>query len=429
MPRDSLSARGASQIGYRWICGWLAAFVLLAVLPSAGVGAGPELRKVDVFAAGSNGYEIYRIPGLVVTAKGTLLAYAEARRSGSADWGAIDIALRRSTDGGKTWSPQQVIANVAGEKTKNPVGPAQRSGDPEAVTYNNPIAIADPKTGAVHFLFCLEYLRAFYMRSDDDGRTFSEPVEITSAFEGFRAGYDWKVIATGPGHGIQLKNGRLVVPVWLALGTGGNAHRPSVASTIYSDDAGATWHAGEIAVPNTEVWVNASETVAEQLADGRVMLNVRTESKANRRLITSSADGATGWSVPRFQEELKEPICFGSMVRLSGAGDGRRNRLLFVNPDNLLVGAEEGKPGRGRDRKNLTVQLSYDEGATWAVKRVVEPGWSGYADINVGKDGRIHLLYERGNSGDDRFRVAALTLATFDLKWLTKGNDRQEWAR
>ncbi|MDZ7639399.1 MAG: sialidase family protein [Bryobacterales bacterium] len=170
------------------------------------------------------------------------------------------------------------------------------------------------------------------------------------------------MIATGPGHGIQLSSGRLIVPVWMSTGTGGHAHRPSVASTIYSEDHGATWHRGEIAVPNTAAWVNPSETAAEQLADGRVMLNVRTESKENRRLVVTSADGATGWSSPRFQAELKEPVCFGSMVRLSGVGDGRRNRLLFVNPDNLLRGAMEGKPGQGRDRRNLSVQLSYDEG-------------------------------------------------------------------
>ncbi len=400
----------------------------VAAAGAASASTDGEIRSTDVFPAGTHGYEVYRIPGLVVTRAGTLLAYAEARRGGSGDWGSIDIVLRRSTDGGRSWSPQRIIARVPGEKGRNPLSPVRKGPDPEALTYNNPVAIADAQSGAVHFLFCLEYMRAFYMRSDDDGRTFSKPVDITGAFEEFRKEYAWKVIATGPGHGIQLKSGRLVVPVWLALGTGGNAHRPSVASTIYSDDRGATWHAGEIAVPHTREWVNASETVAVQLADGRVMLNIRTESPANRRLVTTSADGATGWTRPRFQDELNEPICFGSIARLSGAGDGRRNRILFVNPDNLLVGAEAGKPGQGRDRRNLTVQMSYDEGASWRVKRVVDAGWSGYADIHTGKDGRIYVLYERGEPGRDRFQIAALTLATFDLSWLTQGEDRLEEA-
>ncbi len=93
------------------------------------------------------------------------------------------------------------------------------------------------------------------------------------------------------------------------------AHRPSVTSTIYSDDKGTTWHAGEIAVPDTPEWVFPNETAAIQLEDGRVMLNVRTESKAHRRLVVYSKDGATNWSHPEFQPQLLEPICFASMVR------------------------------------------------------------------------------------------------------------------
>jgi sialidase-1 len=386
----------------------------------------PEPTRVDLFTANTNGYELYRIPGFTVTAKGTLLAYAEARKTGRGDWGAIDIMLRRSEDGGKSWTEPVVLSKVKQQIAKNPMALAQNLGQEGAITFNNPIAIADRKTGAVHFLFCAEYMRAFYMRSDDDGRTFTEPVEITAAFESFRPEYDWKVLATGPGHGIQLTSGRLLVPVWLSTGTGGHAHRPSVVSTIYSDDNGATWKRGEIAIPNNEDTINPSETVAEQLADGRVMLNLRTESKRNRRVVTISADGATGWSQPRYQEELAEPICFGSIVRLSGAGDGRPNRLLFVNPDNLQRGGKDGEPGKGRDRKNLTVQLSEDDGATWTAKKVIDAGWSGYADINVGPDGSIYCLYERGGLGDDHFRTAYLTLVKFDLEWLTDGKSKLE---
>src|SRR5581483_343588 len=107
--------------------------------------------------------------------------------------------------------------------------------------------------------------------------------------------YDWKVLATGPAHGIQLANGRLVVPVWLSTGTGGHAHRPSVTSVIYSDDRGKPWRRGDIAVPNAEPIINPNETVLVELADGGVLLNVRSESHAHRRLATVSKDGATGW--------------------------------------------------------------------------------------------------------------------------------------
>ncbi len=409
----------------------LFAICLCLLLAACGTADGPatEPVRVDIFNANTGGYELYRIPGLAVTAKGTLLAYAEARKTGRGDWGAIDVMLRRSEDGGGTWSNPVVISNVKGPIARNPVAMAQKLGAEGATTFNNPVAITDRKTGAVHFLFCAEYMRAFYMRSDDDGKTFTEPVEITAAFDAFRPEYDWKVLATGPGHGIQLKSGRLLVPVWLSTGTGGHAHRPSVVATIYSDDNGATWNRGEIAVPNNEDTINPSETVAEQLADGSVMLNVRTESKRNRRVVTVSADGATGWSAPRYQDELLEPICFGALVRLSGAGDGRPNRILFVNPDNLKKGDADGEPGRNRDRRNLAVQLSEDDGATWTSKKVINPGWAGYADINVGPDGQIYVFYERGGLDDDHFRTAHLTLVKFDLEWLTDGKVKLETAQ
>lgn len=383
-----------------------------------------EPARTDLFTAGTNGYTLYRIPGLAVTSKGTLLAYAEARKSDRGDWGPIDIVLRRSTDRGATWSEPKAIAHVTGEHRKNPVALAQNLANPADVTYNNPVAIPD-RSGAIHFVFCQEYMRAFYMRSDDDGQTFSKPVEITSTFDKFKPEYDWKVIATGPGHGIQLRSGRLLIPVWLSTGTGGHAHRPSVVSTIFSDDRGKTWSRGEIAVPNTSDWINPNETAAEQLADGRVLLNVRSESKNNRRLLLTSPDGAAKWTTPRFHEQLLEPVCFGSMARfpLTGARS-KKTRLLFSNPDNLERTGGPAEPGKNRDRKNLSIQMSYDEGGTWPVKKVLESNWSGYSDIAVGSDGTIYCLFERGGLGDNHFRTAALTLARFDLAWLTDGKDR-----
>lgn len=385
--------------------------LFLAALALAAFAGAPS--KIELFRAGTDGYALYRIPGIVQTKAGTLLAYAEARKSMRGDWGATDIVLRRSTDAGRTWSPFRVIANVEGPKSKNPAALAQKLAEPDAVTYNNPVAFAD-RSGAVHFLFCLEYMRAFYMRSDDDGRTFTKPVEITAAFDKFRSEYAWVVLATGPGHGIQLKNGRLLVPIWLSTGTGGHAHRPSVTSTVYSDDRGLTWHRGDIAVPDTPDFIFPNETTAAQLSDGRVMLNVRTESKTNRRVIVTSRDGATKWSAPKFDQQLLEPICFGSMVSLG-------KRIVFANPDNLekLSGAAE--PGKNRDRRNLTIQLSEDAGATWKAKQVLEPGWSGYSDLSIDAKGTVYCLYERGAQGGNAFQTESLTLATFDLDWIKRG--------
>lgn len=398
----------------------LMALMIFGVVGNAPAAA-PFIEKADLFTAGQDGYALYRIPGIVTTKRGTILAYCEARRSDRGDWGAIDILLRRSTDGGRSWSAQTNIAHVPGPKAKNPVALAQKLATPGEVTYNNPVAIPDAN-GAVHFLFCLEYARCFYLRSDDDGASWSKPVEITAAFDRFRPEYDWKVLATGPGHGIQLRTGRLVVPVWLSLGTGGHAHRPSVTSVIYSDDLGRTWSRGDIAGPNEGEWNIPNETCAVQLADGGVLLNMRSESKANRRLLTTSRDGVTGWSKLQFHDQLLEPICMASMVRLSEAP--ARNRLLFSNPDNLARADGKEAPGKGRDRKNVSVKLSYDESVTWPVSKSVEPGFSGYSDLAVANDGTILLFYERGSTdGANIYKTGRLTLARFNLEWLTDGKD------
>jgi sialidase-1 len=383
----------------------LATGVILAAA-TLGPAAPPTFERSDLFTAGRDGYAVYRIPGLVVTAKGTLLAYFEARKSTKSDWGATDLLIRHSTDGGKTWSPPAMLPAVEGTILKNPAATTQKLGKPREVLHNNPVAIAD-RSGAVHFLFCVEYNRCFYARSDDDGKSYSKPREISAAFEAFRPEYAWQVLATGPGHGIQLKNGRLLVPVWLSLGTGGHAHRPSAVSIIASDDGGATWRRGAIVCADPHP-ANPSESAAVQLADGRVMLGIRHESEPHLRAMTVSDNGLTRWSPLRYHRGLPEPICQGSLVRLSRPPGDPRTRLLFVNPHNPA----------GRERKNLTVKLSYDEGETWAEAKAVEPGPAAYSDLAVGPDGSIYCFFERG-AGPNR----VLSLAKLNLEWLTDGRD------
>ncbi len=389
------------------------ALALVALLPAA-AAADPPPAQLDLFEARAGGYAIYRIPGVVVTAKGSVLAYCEARKSERGDWGHIDLLVRRSADRGKTFDPPTQLPTAPGPHRRNPLAEKQKLGKDGEVTYNNPVMIAD-RDGTVHLLFCVEYMRCFYSKSTDDGRTWAAPREITAAFDAFRPEYDWKVLATGPGHGIQLKGGRLVVPVWLSLGTGGHAHRPSVAATVVSDDGGATWKRSDIAVPNTAEWVNPNETTVAELPDGRVMLNVRSESKANRRLVTVSPDGATKWSPPAFDDALPEPICFGSLLSVPGP----RPLLVFSNPDTLEKAGGKAVPGQGRDRKNVSVRASADGGKTWGKAKVVEPGWSAYSDLAPAPDGGVYLFYERARGfGKDEIRYGRLSLTHLPAAWL-----------
>jgi sialidase-1 len=381
-----------------------------ALIGREDLGEAKAPEKTDLWSANTDGYALYRIPGLVRTARGTLLAYCEARKTGTSDWDQSDVMLRRTTDGGQTWEPSRKLVN-APEVPRNPL--AKKRPTESGLTVNNPMAIPDRERGLVHFLFCVEYAHCFYARSTDDGKTWSKPADITPAFDRFRPEYDWKVLATGPGHGIQLRSGRLLVPVWLSLGTGAGAHRPSCNATLYSDDGGKTWQRGAIVSgePNPH---NPSETAAVELSDGRVMLNFRHENPERLRAVTASPDGISAWSPLRYDAALPEPICQGSLVRLSGKP--RRNRILFANPHNPT----------GRERRNLTLKLSYDDGATWPVAKSLEPGISAYSDLAAAPDGTIFCFYEHGGLNDEHYRTAALTLARLDLEWLTDGKDRWE---
>lgn len=359
----------------------------------------------DLFAAGAGGYETCRIPGLLATPKGSLLAWCEARRGGHHDWVDIDILLRRSDDGGRTWTPPRLFLDSAD------------------LPVHNAVMIANPATGAIHLLYCVNYARCFYRRSDDDGRTFAVPVEITPVFSRFSAEYDWNVLATGPGHAIRLDNGRLIVPVWLS--TGGRNHRPSRVAVIWSDDDGHTWERGEF-VPDT--LKNPSETVAVQLSDGAVLLNLRNESPELRRAVSVSRDGATGWSAPRFDPALQDPVCMGNILRLPPGPDGR-SRILFANAATTALSRVPAAAAAGRlERANVTVRASFDDARTWPVARVVEPDLSGYSDLAATPDGTVHLFYERGGMDGDIFITRRLSLASFDLAWLETSPNQESKA-
>lgn len=332
-------------------------------------------------------YASMRIPALVITKEGSLLAFCEGRIGTASDWADMDMIMRRSTDGGKTWAPNVIIApKVSGQPTSNAT------------------PIVD-KDGTIHLLYQRDYAKAYYTFSKDDGLTWSPAVDITYAFDAFKPEYDWKVLAPGPGHSIQLTNGRLLVPVWLAnpvKTTPRRAHAPSCIATIYSDDLGKTWKRGDIIADNSPAFKNPSETMAIQLKDGRVMVNIRNVTEKRRRGISYSADGISGWTKPVFDEGLFEPICMATITRLG-------SDMLFINPDS-------GDTSRN-NRRNLTAKISGDEGQTWPVKKVINPGASGYSDVAVGPDGTIYCLYET-NAGKG-FNYSMI-LKRFNLQWINQ---------
>lgn len=377
------------------------------------------LTKTMIFTARRGDYHTYRIPGLLSTKRGTLIATTEARRGTGGDWDDIDLLLRRSHDYGTTWGDVQVLARC------NDYGPGPM----------NNLALVEGANERIHALFCHSYARLFHAYSDDDGATFSAPQEITNVAEGWRTGegaYPWRVIATGPGHAIRLDNGRLVAPVWLSDGSGSEfgsgklGHRPSVVATLYSDD-GATWQRGEIfardgdfihaPAPLAAPLRNPSETVAVELDDGRVACNIRSESAPNRRLLSISPNGATGWSPPAFVPDLLEPVCMASLVRLTQRAPSGTRYQLFANPANLEN--ELVAPGQNlaHDRKRLTLHLSADGGMTWPIQRVLEPGPAGYSDLAVLSDDTVGCLYEDGMLSR-MTDSARLTFARCDLAWI-----------
>jgi len=392
--------------------------ILLFLLGCSVSLAAPEMTRQTLFQAGTHGFFIYRIASMVASKEGTLLAFAAARKGQGGDWDPINIVMRRSVDQGMTWGPLQVVVE---------------DGD---LPCDNAMPITDYQTGEIHMLYQIHYEKCYYTKSSDDGMTWTEPVDITATLDAFRSIYDWKVIAPGPGHGIQMSNGRLVVPFWMSDGSGPKRsnhtpHRPSIVVSVYSDDHGKTWQAGQVAIPDNDVSVIPNETSVIQLADGRVMFNARNESINYRRLITYSEDGATNWSEPYFHDAFFEPICFGSMVRYSMKPHQSKNRILFCNPDSRHDPWVANRPSTprsapNRHRTNLTVRMSYDEGETWPVQKVIDPGISGYSDMAVTPDGKIHLLYEGGSVKEfegNHFKNQAMSVLSFNLEWLTDGKD------
>lgn len=326
------------------------------------------------------GYPNYRIPGIVATARGTLLAVAEARLT-SSDWADMDAILLRSVDGGENWSAPTVLG----------------AGIARGSTANNPTLLAT-RSGAVFVFYCERYGVAelgggiYYRVSLDDGVSWSTPVDTSAAC---RPEYH-VAFATGPTHGIETRTGALIVPVWMVPRSARRdlkSHHPSVVSSLYSVDGGANWQMGElITAPGLN---DPSETIVAEVDRG-VMFNMRNESGRNRRAVAFSATGYSGWSEVIYDETLIDPVCNAGMVC---AHDGV---VLFVNPASTT------------SRERGCVRMSLDGGRSWPVSRVLREGSSAYSDIATTSDGWVHVLLET----EPGFSI---TYYRFERDWLLGG--------
>lgn len=323
--------------------------------------------KQVIYTGGQDGYHTYRIPALLLTQVGTLLAFCEARRHGRSDHGDVDMVVKRSEDGGQTWSEQLLVY-----------------GEPGMVTIGNACPVVDQDT--IWLPLCRENLVVLMTYSTDDGKTWAKPVDISAD----ATKPEWEWYATGPGVGIQLKHGehkgRLVIPCDHREDTtyGNGSH------TIYSDDHGAKWQRSEVIKPG------ANECQVVERADGSLLMNIRMQTYSGGFRATSvSQDVGHTWSELEHDTNLQCSKCQASLI---GEGD----RLIFSNPL-APTPPEDAKPGerfyphksRGI-RLNMTVRLSEDSGKTWVAQKLLHEGLAAYSCLALLPDDEIAILYESG---------------------------------
>jgi sialidase-1 len=284
--------------------------------------------RTDVYTRGADGYHTFRIPAVLQSRRGTLLAFCEGRKTSGRDHGDVDLVVRRSSDGGRIWSPLQIVYEEGGD---------------EEITIGNPVPVEDRTTGVLWLAFCRNNKRVFVTRSDDDGLTWDKPVEITEHV----AEPEWYWIATGPGHGIQLQSGRLVIPTDAAAG--GKA-KAKYSFAIFSDDQGRTWQSGAV------VGDEMNECQIAERADGSLLLSMRNYLGQGKRAFATSSDGGTSWTEPTLRDDVPCPVCEAGLLRVPGP----EGRLLYSGP------AEKG-------RRQLTLRLSDDGGRTWPTALFMQP--------------------------------------------------------
>jgi sialidase-1 len=372
---------------------------LLAAGTLSAAAASAPSQPTDVFIARQGGYHTYRIPALIVTTNQTLLAFCEGRKNSASDTGDIDLLLKRSADGGKSWSAPQVVWDD---------GPN---------TCGNPCPVSDETTGAIWLLLThnpghmneaqIEERRAggtrtvWVTRSTDDGQTWTPPAEITASTKD--PSWDW--YATGPGVGIQLQHGphrgRLMIPCDHSFrdterAQGGRAAEGG-SHVIYSDDHGQSWKIGGTVRPQ----MNESQIIELSDGEGGLLLNMRNTARANCRAQSVSRDGGKTWTAPEFIPTLVEARCQASLLRYDWPEGKQPGRLLFSHP-------------ASPKRRDLTVRVSRDDGKTWPVSQILREGPAAYSCLTVLSDKSIGCLYECGQTN----AYERIRFARFPLGWV-----------
>jgi sialidase-1 len=368
----------------------IATVLLLAALVRSGAATGLEFSPV--FVSGQDGYHTYRIPAIVVTTNGTLLAFCEGRKKSRRDTGDIDLLLKRSTDGGRTWSAQEVLWSDGENTCGNPAPVVDQITGKIwlLMTWND----GADKEDAIGYQKARDTRRVFVTHSADDGLSWTKPQEITASVKK----PEWGWYASGPVNGIQLTRGahkaRLVIPANHSA-VAASAQMMTRSHIIFSDDHGATWQLGGIEDEKT------NESTIVELSDGSLLHNMRSYHKKNRRAVATSKDGGATWSPVKLDDALIEPVCQASILRYSWPERGGKSRILFANP-------------ASEKREKMTVKVSYDEGKTWVVSKLIHAGPAAYSCLTDLPDKTIALLFERGEKGP----YETITLARFPINWL-----------
>lgn len=372
----------------------LAATLPFLIMPAfAQTTAATAPARVNVFTGGEDGYPAVRIPSIVISKAGTLLAFAEGRKNLS-DQAENNIILKRSTDGGKTWNALQTIADDGRRPLNNPCAVVnQNTGQILIMFQSYPENLKEGSGGIKTGYDGDDIVKSYIIKSDDDGLTWSKIEDITPQV---KRPTGVTTVASGPGIGIQIRNGahkgRLIMPF-----NEGPFGRWNIYAA-YSDDGGATWKFGDN-VPDGTGLVN--ECQIAELPDGTLRFNSRRGGGGPFRKTSLSSDGGLTWTKVEDQKDLFDPTCMSSILTLN---DPARERLLFAGP-------------LGPGRSNGTVHVSYDNGMTWPVKKTLFPGNYAYSNLVALPDGTLGDFYET----DDHKHIA---FARFSLADVTDGADK-----